>query len=186
MAVESVADQQKSLVVIDMGSEGDTQHVGQITKYLDVLQVPYEQVVASAHKTPELVLAITKVYNARPHIVYITVAGLSDALSGFCAATGPKPVIACPPPDNLFGILAWISSGNVPSGLHPTLAFRPEQAAIAAASIMGLNDPDIAQSILDRQRENRMRIYTSEINSGNPSIAHLLGEFRLREGDVGY
>jgi len=60
--------------------------------------------VASAHKTPEHVLAILRKYEAdlRPK-VYITVAGRSNALSGFTDGAVSAPVIACPPSPEAFG-----------------------------------------------------------------------------------
>ena len=56
----------------------------------------YEFRVASAHKTPQKVLEILKEFEAEK-VVYVTVAGRSNALSAFVDANTSKPVIACPP-----------------------------------------------------------------------------------------
>jgi 5-(carboxyamino)imidazole ribonucleotide mutase len=82
--------------VIVMGSERDLDFSREIAKYLKLLGVTYEFRVASAHKSPESVLEIIKEFQ-NEKIVYITVAGRSNALSAFVDANSSKPVIACPP-----------------------------------------------------------------------------------------
>jgi 5-(carboxyamino)imidazole ribonucleotide mutase len=69
-------------VVIVMGSERDLDFSRQIAKYLKLLGVSYEFRVASAHKTPEKVLELIKQFE-NEKVVYITVAGRSNALSAF-------------------------------------------------------------------------------------------------------
>ncbi len=57
-----------------------------------------EMRVASAHRTPEYLLKLLReYYSSGDEIVAITVAGLSDALSGVVAAQRMFPVVACPP-----------------------------------------------------------------------------------------
>ena len=68
--------------VIIMGSERDLDFSREIAKYLKLLGVAYEFRVASAHKNPENVLEIIKEFEGEK-IVYITVAGRSNALSAF-------------------------------------------------------------------------------------------------------
>ena len=74
----------------------------EIAKYLKLLGVSYEFRVASAHKTPEKVIEIIK-ESENEKIVYVTVAGRSNALSAFIDGNTSKPVIACPPYSEKFG-----------------------------------------------------------------------------------
>ena len=82
--------------IIIMGSERDLDFCRQIAKYLKELSIEYEFRVASAHKTPLQVLEILKEFDDK-EVVYITVAGRSNALSAFVDSSTIKPVIACPP-----------------------------------------------------------------------------------------
>ena len=60
--------------VILMGSERDLEFCREVAKHLKMLGVDYEFRVASAHKTPEKVLAILKEFE-KENVVYVTVAG---------------------------------------------------------------------------------------------------------------
>src|SRR3989337_2191500 len=112
--------------VIIMGSEKDLEFCREVAKYLKQLGVDYEFRVASAHKTPENVLAILKEFE-RDKVVYVTVAGRSNALSAFVDANTSKPVIACPPYSEKFGGADIYSSLRVPSGVGSVVTVEPER-----------------------------------------------------------
>lgn len=137
-------------VIILMGSRSDFDFSQKIAKYLDILGVKYEFRVASAHKTPEKVLEILREYE-KSKVVYITVAGRSNALSAFVDANTLKPVIACPPYSEKFGGADIYSSLRVPSGIGSVVTIEPEGAAIAAAKILALEDPELADKIRKHQ-----------------------------------
>ena len=137
-------------VIILMGSKSDFNFSQKIAKYLNVLGVKYEFRVASAHKTPEKVLEILK-ENEGNKVVYVTVAGRSNALSAFVDANTLKPVIACPPYSDKFGGADIYSSLRVPSGIGSVVTIEPEGAAIAAAKILALEDPELADKIRKHQ-----------------------------------
>ena len=130
-----------------MGSDKDLDFSREIAEYLKILGVEYAFRVASAHKTPERVLEILKEFNGQK-IVYITVAGRSNALSAFVDANTSKPTIACPPYSEKFGGADIYSSLRVPSGIGSTVTIEPEGAAIAAAKIFALEEEETL-SILD-------------------------------------
>ncbi|MCP5452648.1 MAG: AIR carboxylase family protein [Spirochaetaceae bacterium] len=136
------------MVVILMGSRSDEAHSSKIAAALDALGVAHESRVGSAHKTPARVLAMLAEYEAsgRPR-VYITVAGRSNALSGFVDGAVEAPVIACPPPSDAFGGADLYSSLRMPSGVAPALVLDPANAALAAAKILGLSDPAVAARV---------------------------------------
>ena len=120
--------------VIIMGSERDLDFSREITKYLKLLGVTYEFRVASAHKTPEKVLEIIKEFENQK-VVFVTVAGRSNALSAFIDGNTTKPVIACPPYSEKFGGADIYSSLRVPSGIGSVVTIEPEGAAIGTAKI---------------------------------------------------
>jgi 5-(carboxyamino)imidazole ribonucleotide mutase len=144
-------------VIILMGSKSDIEFSREIAKYLDILGVEYEFRIASAHKTPEKVLEILKEYEGEK-IIYITVAGRSNALSAFVDANTLKPVIACPPYSEKFGGADIFSSLRVPSGVGSLVIIEPEGAAIAAAKILALEDPSLAKKIRNYQISKKMEI----------------------------
>ncbi|MBS7607351.1 AIR carboxylase family protein [Candidatus Bathyarchaeota archaeon] len=147
----------KGKVIILMGSKSDASFSREIAKYLDILGVEYEFRVASAHKTPEKVLKILEEYKSE-RIVYITVAGRSNALSAFVDANTLKPVIACPPYSEKFSGADIYSSLRVPSGIGSVVTIEPEGAAIAAAKILALEDEELAERILKYQALKRAEI----------------------------
>ena len=83
--------------ILIMGSTSDEPHAQKITNKLDEFNIKWEQHAASAHKQPLKVLEILTNNKNNTNIVYITIAGRSNALSGFVAANSEFPTIGCPP-----------------------------------------------------------------------------------------
>lgn len=130
------------LIVILMGSRADEAHARKVAEAAAALGIESVLRVGSAHKTPEHVLAILKEYEAGPRpLVYITIAGRSNALSGFVDGCVTAPVIACPPPSEAFGGADVYSSLRMPSGIAPAVVLEPANAALLAAKIFALSDP---------------------------------------------
>jgi 5-(carboxyamino)imidazole ribonucleotide mutase len=154
-------------VVILMGSEGDLDFCREIAKHLKALAIDYEFRVASAHKTPVKVLEILREYE-KENVVYVTVAGRSNALSGFVDANTAKPVIACPPYSEKFGGADIYSSLRVPSGVGSVVTIEPEGAAIAAAKIFALQDEDLAERL-----RNYQQLKKREIEKADESVKKL-------------
>lgn len=88
--------------VIIMGSKGDLEWSKKITKALDGFGVESVLRVASAHKVPLKCYELIKEFE-NENVVFVTVAGRSNALSGFTDAQIHCPVIACPPHSDKFG-----------------------------------------------------------------------------------
>jgi 5-(carboxyamino)imidazole ribonucleotide mutase len=143
------------LVVILMGSKSDSEHCQAIADGLAKLGVAAEMRIGSAHKTPEHVLELLRIYEADPRPkVYVTVAGRSNALSGFVDAQVRAPVIACPPPSSNFGGADIFSSLRMPGGVAPAVVLEPGGAALLAAKILALAAPEIAKRIEAMQHAN--------------------------------
>ncbi len=83
-------------VVIIMGSKADKDLAEKIKEKIKEFGVEVILRIGSAHKTPLKVLEIIKEYE-NEDIVFITIAGRSNALGGFVDANTIRPVITCPP-----------------------------------------------------------------------------------------
>ena len=153
--------------VILMGSERDLEFCREVAKHLKMLGVEYEFRVASAHKTPEKVLAILNEFE-KETVVYVTVAGRSNALSAFVDANTSKPVIACPPYSEKYGGADVLSSLRVPSGIGSVVTIEPEGAAIAVAKIFALNDKELERHVKDYQSGKK-----KEIEKANETVKKL-------------
>lgn len=136
------------LIVILMGSRADETFARKVADAAAGLGIESVLRVGSAHKTPEHVLAILKEYEsaARP-VVYVTIAGRSNALSGFVDGSVNAPVIACPPPSDAFAGADVYSSLRMPSGVAPAVVLEPANAALLAAKIFALSDPALRERI---------------------------------------
>lgn len=153
--------------IIVMGSERDLDFSREIAKYLKLLGVSYEFRVASAHKTPEKVLEIIKGFE-NEKVVYVTVAGRSNALSAFVDGNSSKPVIACPPYSEKYSGVDIYSSLRVPSGIGSVVTIEPEGAAIAVAKIFALDDSVMAESVKNYQVTKK-----KELDKANESVKKL-------------
>ena len=144
----------KPLIIILMGSKSDLEHCKKIADASKSFGIETVMHIGSAHKTAEHALALLQKYEAAPRPkVYITVAGRSNALSGFTDGAVSAPVIACPPSSNSFGGSDIYSSLRMPSGIAPAVVLEPANAALLAAKILGLVDADIAEAVANsRQR----------------------------------
>ncbi|MCD6193884.1 MAG: 5-(carboxyamino)imidazole ribonucleotide mutase [Candidatus Aminicenantes bacterium] len=141
-------------VIVIMGSKADKHWAERIVNLLRQLNIPSLMRIASAHKVPLKVLEIIQEYEAE-EVVFITVAGRSNALSGFVDAQTIRPVIACPPYSDKFAGGDIFSSLRMPSGVAPLVVLEPEAAALAAAKILALKNETLAQSIKDFQEKKK-------------------------------
>ncbi len=132
-------------VLVLMGSKSDLPFSEEIKKDLQKFGIDVILRIASAHKVPLKVLDILKEYQNVD--VIITVAGRSNALSGFVDAHTTKPVIACPPYSDKFCGADIYSSLRMPKGVAPLVVLEPEQAALAAAKIIALKYPEVTNLI---------------------------------------
>lgn len=147
----------KGKVIIIMGSERDLDFCNEIAKHLKSLGLEYLFRVGSAHKTPEKVLKIIKEYE-KQKVVYVTVAGRSNALSAFVDSNTTKPVIACPPYSEKYCGADIYSSLRVPSGVASVVTIEPEGAALAAAKMLSVQDEELEKRIGDYQQSKKRDI----------------------------
>ncbi len=125
--------------VIIMGSAADQDHARKITAKLDAFNIPWEQHIASAHKNPREVLAILDADKKEKSLVYVTIAGRSNALSGFVAANSEFPTLACPPFKDKIDMLVNIQSTlQMPSKTPVLTILDPGNCALAVKRILSL------------------------------------------------
>ena len=137
-----------ALVVILMGSKADEAHCQKIADAARQFGLEVTLHVGSAHKTPRHVIDLLERYEKDPRPkVFITVAGRSNALSGFTDGSVSAPVIACPPPSEAFGGADVYSSLRMPSGIAPAVVLDPANAALLAAKILGLVDEQVRRNV---------------------------------------
>ena len=126
-------------VVIIMGSASDESHAKKITDNLDDFSIKWEQHVASAHKQPLKVLEILNNNKEEKDVVYITIAGRSNALSGFVAANSEFPTLGCPPFSDKADMLVNIHSTlQMPSNTPVLTVIDPGNCALAVKRIFGV------------------------------------------------
>lgn len=144
-------------VVIIMGSKADLDWSKKIAEALQEFGLPSILRIASAHKVPLRCLEIIKEYE-KEGAIFITVAGRSNALSGLIDAQTVWPVIACPPYSEKFSGLDIFSSLRMPSGVSPLVLLEPENAALAAAKIISLIDPEVRKRVERFQEKMRQKL----------------------------
>lgn len=149
----------KPLVIILMGSKSDQEHCTKIADAAREFGLEVVMRIGSAHKTPDHVTKMLREYEAdsRPK-VYITVAGRSNALSGFTDGSVTAPVIACPPMSETFGGGDIYSSLRMPSGIAPAVVLDPSNAALLAAKILGIVDQNVQAKVVEFLKKQAEKI----------------------------
>ena len=119
-------------VVILAGSKSDFNHVEKIRIELAKHDIIAFVHYSSAHKNTENVIELLQYYENQHNakIIYITCAGLSNALSGVVSANVSRPVIACPPfTDKVDYQVNIHSTLQMPSGVPSACILRPDNVA---------------------------------------------------------
>lgn len=132
------------LVGIIMGSKSDLPVMEACTAQLEEFGIPYELVIASAHRAPNKVHEWAASAADRGLKVIIAAAGKAAHLGGVVAAFTPLPVIGVPiKTSDLGGMDSLLSMVQMPSGVPVACVAinGSKNAAIFAAQILGAGDP---------------------------------------------
>ena len=135
---------EKALVGIIMGSKSDLPAMEACTKQLEEFGVPYELVVASAHRAPAKVHEWASTAADRGLKVIIAAAGKAAHLGGVVAAYTPLPIVGVPmKTSDLGGMDSLLSMVQMPSGVPVACVAigGAKNAAIYATQILGATDP---------------------------------------------
>ena len=147
-----------ALVGIIMGSKSDWPTMKHAADMLDLLQVPYEVNVVSAHRTPDLLFNYAKSAESRGLKVIIGGAGGAAHLPGMCASQTVLPVLGVPVKSRaLNGIDSLLSIAQMPGGVAVgTLAIGDagaKNSGLLAAQIVATSDSELTQRIKDFQQQ---------------------------------
>ena len=152
-----MADTEKTpLVGIIMGSQSDMPVMEGCTAELDGLGVPYELVIASAHRTPDKVHEWAGSAAERGIKVIIAAAGKAAHLGGVVAAFTPLPVIGVPmKTSDLGGMDSLLSMVQMPSGVPVACVAinGAKNAAIYATQILGATMPEYRDAIVKMKEQ---------------------------------
>ena len=149
-----MADQ--PLVGIIMGSKSDLPTMEACTKQLEELGVPYELVIASAHRNPAKVHEWASTAADRGLKVIIAAAGKAAHLGGVVAAYTPLPIIGVPmKTSDLGGLDSLLSMVQMPSGVPVACVAinGAKNAAIYATQILGATLPEYHQKMMDFKQQ---------------------------------
>jgi len=148
-------------VSIVMGSQSDFKTMKLCQKILKILKIKFETKIVSAHRTPNRMYEFAK--NAEKNNVSVIIAGAGGSahLPGMIASLTSLPVLGVPIENKkLKGLDSLLSIAQMPKGIPVgTVAIGKDgaiNAALLAASIIGLNDKKIKKN-LDNWRTNQSR-----------------------------
>lgn len=159
----------KEKIIVIMGSGSDEEFARPIWTTLARYGIPCERRVISAHRRARALLdALAEYERSGDSIVYITVAGRSNALSGMVDCNTEHAVIACPPYSEKFGGADVYSSLRMPGGVAPMVVLEPENAALAAMKILACGNKAIRSNIAKYQKEAAGKNEADDERIGKP------------------
>jgi phosphoribosylaminoimidazole carboxylase PurE protein len=136
------------IVGILMGSDSDWDVMKKAAEALREFDIPFEAIVASAHRSPERTADYARTARSRGIRVIIAGAGAAAHLAGAIVAQTTLPVIGVPlDASALKGLDALLATVQMPSGVPvATMAIGAagaKNAAIFAAQIIATSDPEL-------------------------------------------
>ena len=142
----------KSDVAIIMGSQSDWPIMTNAADTLAALGISHEARIVSAHRTPDRLYEFARSARDEGFKVIIAGAGGAAHLPGMTASLTPLPVFGVPIESKaLHGIDSLHSIVQMPAGIPVgTLAIgKPGavNAALLAAAVLALSDPDLAEKL---------------------------------------
>lgn len=137
------------LVSVIMGSTSDLPIMQRAAKQLEALEIPFELLALSAHRTPDEVAEFARGAEERGVRVIIAAAGMAAHLCGVIASMTTLPVIGVPIDASLEGLDALLAIVQMPPGIPvATVGVNAAQnAALLASQMLALGDPEIAQRV---------------------------------------
>lgn len=141
-------------VALVVGSQSDVPLLAECRKHLEFFGIPYDEFVLSAHRNPEETADFARSAEQAGYGVIIAAAGMAAALPGVLAAHTVLPVIGVPVPSSeLQGLDALLSIVQMPAGVPvATMAIGKAgsaNAAVLAAQILALENPELRQKLYD-------------------------------------
>lgn len=157
-----------SKVGIIMGSKSDYPVMKEAEKILNDFGIDYEIDIVSAHRTPDKMMDYSK--NAHKNGISVIIAGAGGAahLPGMVASNTPLPVIGVPikSRNSIDGWDSILSILQMPGGVPvATVALDgAKNAGILAAEILGSNNDEILQKIIEYKKELEKNVKSSSLD----------------------
>ena len=151
------------LVAIIMGSQSDWATMKHAADTLELLDIPYESRIVSAHRTPERMVEFAQRAKAEGFKVIIAGAGGAAHLPGMVASLTTLPVFGVPVKSRaLSGQDSLLSIVQMPAGIPVgTLAIGRAgavNAALLAAAVLALSDDDLADRLDDWREQQTISV----------------------------
>ena len=146
-----------------MGSTSDWETMEHAARTLEMLGVPHETRVVSAHRTPDLLFEYASIAEKRGLQVLIAGAGGAAHLPGMTASKTVLPVLGVPIESKaLKGLDSHLSIAQMPGGVPVgTLAIGKAgaiNAALLAAAILGQSHPAIRESLRKYRKQQTEKV----------------------------
>ncbi|MGB0678715.1 MAG: 5-(carboxyamino)imidazole ribonucleotide mutase [Polyangiales bacterium] len=157
-------------VGVVMGSRSDWDTMQHAMRTLQVLQVPAEAEVVSAHRTPDHLFAYAEAAAGRGLQAIIAGAGGAAHLPGMLAAKTHLPVLGVPVQSRaLQGLDSLLSIVQMPGGVPvATFAIGPagaRNAALFAAALLARHDSAVEQRLIQLRQAERDRVLEDRVLS---------------------
>ena len=151
------------LVIVLMGSKSDWEILRHADEMLTRFGVPHECRVASAHRTPDLVIELVRGAEERGVEVILAAAGGAAHLAGVIAAYTLVPVLGIPVQSQaLNGLDSLLSMVQMPAGVPVgTLAIGKAgavNAALLAIRILANSRPELRQKLREFVEEQARQV----------------------------
>jgi 5-(carboxyamino)imidazole ribonucleotide mutase len=159
-------------VGVIMGSTSDMPTMRPAAVTLEELGIPFEFRVVSAHRTPDLLFRYAEEAQDRGLHVIIAGAGGAAHLPGMVAAKTLVPVIGVPVESKaLHGMDSLLSIVQMPAGVPvATMAINGSvNAALLAARILALHDPEILARLEARVRKAAESVEATRLTLDEPA-----------------
>lgn len=163
------------IVSIIMGSTSDLAVMEKAAEFFDQMEIPFEILALSAHRTPHEVEQFATSAKERGIKVIIAAAGMAAHLGGVIASLTTLPVIGVPIRSSFDGLDSLLAIVQMPPGIPvATVGVNGSlNAAILATQILALTDQAI---------DNRMNAYkqslTQKIVKANEELSKVEYKFK--------
>lgn len=156
------------LVGVIMGSSSDWETMEHCCRTLELLRVPHEARVVSAHRTPNLLFEYAAGAEARGLRVIVAGAGGAAHLPGMTAAMTLLPVIGVPVQSKaLSGMDSLLSIAQMPAGVPVgTMAIGKAgavNAALLSAAILAAQHGDVREALAEYRRTQTQHVLDNSL-----------------------
>jgi len=163
------------VVGIVLGSDSDRPVMEEAARTLAEFGIAHELVVASAHRSPELLDRYAHSVEARGIRVLIAAAGGAAHLAGALAARTVLPVIGVPlDATGLGGLDALLSTVQMPPGVPvatvSTGSWGARNAAILAVQMLAASDPDLRERLREFKANMARKIEDMAQGLSKPAV----------------